>query len=79
MIKTKEEQTIQWSKQKKNRQYNDQSKRKTDNTMIKTKEEQTMQWPKQKEEHTMQWAKQRKNRQYNGQAVAKGKEEQTIQ
>jgi hypothetical protein len=47
--------------------------------MIKTKEEQTMQWPKQKEEHTMQWAKQRKNRQYNGQAVAKGKEEQTIQ
>jgi hypothetical protein len=46
MAKTKEEQTIQWPKQKKNRQCNGQSKRKTDNTMIKTKEEQTMQWPK---------------------------------
>ena len=45
-----------WSKQKKNRQYNDQNKRRTDNAMIKTKEEQTM-----------QWAKQKKNRQYNGQ------------
>jgi hypothetical protein len=34
MIKTKEEQTIQWSKQKKNRQYNDQNKRRTDNTYV---------------------------------------------
>jgi hypothetical protein len=48
MTKAKEEQTIQWPKQKKNRQYNGQSKRRTDNTMAKTKEEQTMQWPKQK-------------------------------
>ena len=40
----------------KNKQYNGQNKRRTDNTMAKTKEEQTMQWPKQ-----------RKNRQYNDQ------------
>jgi hypothetical protein len=38
MIKTKEGQTIQWSKQKKDRQYNDQNKRRTVNTMGKTKE-----------------------------------------
>jgi hypothetical protein len=57
MAKAKEEQTIQWAKQKKNRQYNDQNKRRTDNTMAKAKEEQTI-----------QWAKQKKNRQYNGQS-----------
>jgi hypothetical protein len=77
MGKTKEEQTIQWAKQKKDRQYNGQSKRKTDNTMIKTKEE-----------HTIQWAKQKKDRQYNDQnkrktdnalVLVKTKEEQTIQ
>jgi hypothetical protein len=45
MIKTKEEHTIQWAKQKKDRQYNDQNKRKTDNALVlvKTKEEQTIQ------------------------------------
>jgi hypothetical protein len=43
MIKTKEEQTIQWAKQKRNRQYNDQNKRRTDNIISKTKKEQTIQ------------------------------------
>jgi hypothetical protein len=43
MMKTKEEQKIQWSKQKKNRQCNDENKRRTDNTMVKAKEEQTIQ------------------------------------
>ena len=47
-----------WSKQKKNRQYNDQNKRKTDNALVLVKT---------KEEQTIQWAKQKKNRQYNGQ------------
>jgi hypothetical protein len=63
-----------WAKQKKNRQYNGQSKRRTDNAMGKTKEEQTI-----------QWAKQKKNRQCNGQSkrrtdntMAKAKEEQTM-
>ena len=56
MAKAKDEQTIQWSKQK-NKQYNGQNKRRTDNTMIKTKEEQTIQGSKQK-----------KNRKYNGQS-----------
>ena len=57
MTKAKEEQTIQWPNQKKDRQYNDQSKRRTDNAMAKTKEEQTIQGSKQK-----------KNRKYNGQS-----------
>ena len=56
MIKTKKGQTIQWTKQKKNRQYNDQNKG-TDIAMIKIKEGQTIQWSKQK-----------KNRQYNDQS-----------
>jgi hypothetical protein len=43
MIKTKEEHTMKWAKQKKDRQYNDQNKRKTDNALVKTKEEQTIQ------------------------------------
>ena len=43
MIKTKEGQSIQWAKQKKDRQYIGQNKRRTDNTMGKTKEEQTIQ------------------------------------
>jgi hypothetical protein len=47
----REEQTIQWSKEKeKDRRYNDQKKKRmTDNTMIKRKREgQTIQWPEEK-------------------------------
>ena len=56
MIKTKEGQSIQWAKQKKDRQYIGQNKRRTDNTMGKTKEEQTMQWPKEKDQKDKQWS-----------------------
>ena len=37
MVKGEEGQTIQWSKGKKDRQYNGQRGRRTDNTMVKRK------------------------------------------
>jgi hypothetical protein len=62
MIKTKEEQTMQWAKQKKNRQYKGQNKRRTDNTMAKGKgsKRKTMIYKTLHRRH-------KKNRQYNGQ------------
>ena len=48
MTKANEEQTIQWPKEKKNRQYNGQNKR-TVNAMAKTKERQTIHWSKEKD------------------------------
>jgi ATP-dependent Zn protease len=46
MTKRRKEQTIQWSKEEKNKQYNGQKKKRTDNTMAKRRKEQTIQWPK---------------------------------
>jgi hypothetical protein len=64
MIKTKERQTMHWywSKQKKNRQYNGQNKRRTDNAMAKGKgsKRQTMIYKTLHRRH-------KKNRRYNGQ------------
>jgi hypothetical protein len=54
MAKGEEGQTIQWQKEKKDRQYNDKRRRRTDNTMTKGEEGQTIQWQKEK-----------KDRQYN--------------
>jgi hypothetical protein len=56
MTKRRKEQTIQWPKEGKNRQYNGQKKKRTNNTMAKRRKEQTIEWPKEG-----------KNRQYNGQ------------
>jgi hypothetical protein len=72
MTKRRKEQTIQWPKEEKNKQYNGQKKERTDNTMAKRRKEQTIQWPKEG-----------KNRQYHGQkkkrtnnAMAKRRKEQ---
>jgi cation transport ATPase len=54
MAKRRKEQTIQWPKEEKNKQYNSQKKKRTDNTMAKRRKEQTIQWPKEE-----------KNKQYN--------------
>jgi hypothetical protein len=56
MAKRRKEQTIQWPKEGKNRQYNGQKKKRTDNTMAKRRKEQTI-----------QWSKEEKNKQYNDQ------------
>ena len=56
MVKSEEGQTIQWSKVRKDRQYNGQKWRRPDNEMVKCEEGKTI-----------QWSKVRRDRQYNGQ------------
>ena len=56
MAKRRKEQTIQWPKEEKNKQYNGQKKKRTNNAMAKRRKEQTIQWPKEE-----------KNKQYNDQ------------
>jgi hypothetical protein len=46
LAKRRKEQTIQWPKEEKNKQYNGQKKKRTNNTMAKRRKEQTIQWPK---------------------------------
>jgi ABC-type Fe2+-enterobactin transport system substrate-binding protein len=55
MVESEEGQTIQWSKVRKERQYNGQKRGRADNTMVKSEEGQTI-----------QWSKVRKARHYNG-------------
>jgi hypothetical protein len=69
-----EGQTIQWQKEKKDRQYNDKRRRRTDNTMAKGEEGQTIQWQKEKKDR--QYNDKRRRRTDN--TMTKG-EGQTIQ